>query len=274
MKEEILAKLKEFQTRLKSLKKEVSLESGHCISKSALRNAADEIATMWVEKLRSPLEHKFKLDKDLIRGTAESMKRLHILSRPNNLKSSYLKVLSAVLKQFDNRFVLPIKQTTFEVDNILDLTKIIPTLPDPDESIYLQEAIDCAAAGYRRAAIVMGWCCGIDRIQRKVIAIGFAAFNAASTKIKNQTSGKFKRWNKEFKISTLSELQMIFDNDLIIVLEGMGLIDGDQAQRLAICFQYRNHSAHPGKAPIEDPHVITFFTDINSIILQNPNFAI
>jgi hypothetical protein len=202
------------------------------------------------------------------------MKRLHVLSRPNNLGSSYISVLSAVLKQFDNRFILPIKQTAFAVDKVLDLPKIIPTLADPDESHYLKEAIDCAAAGFRRAAIVMGWCCAIDRVQRKVMSLGFSRFNTASTQIKNQTSGKFKRWNKEFKISTLSELQTVFDMDLMVVLEGMELLDGNQAERLETCFEYRNHSAHPGDAPIEDPHVITFFTDINNIILQNPKFAI
>ncbi|MHC4075080.1 MAG: hypothetical protein ACYSRZ_01520 [Planctomycetota bacterium] len=202
------------------------------------------------------------------------MKHLHVLSRPNNLKSSYLSVLSDVLKQFDNRFILPIKQTSFAVEKVLDLTKIIPTLADPDESLYLKEAIECAAAGYRRAAIVMGWCCAIDRIQRKIMSLGFSRFNSTSTKIKNQTSGKFKRWNKEFKISTLSELQTVFDTDLVVVLEGMGLIDGNQAERLETCFEYRNHSAHPGEAPIKDTHVITFFTDINTMILQNPKFTI
>jgi hypothetical protein len=120
----------------------------------------------------------------------------------------------------------------------------------------------------------MGWCYAVDRMQRKIMSLGFSRFNATSIKLKNQSSGKFKRWNKEFNISTLSELQTIFDADLIIVLEGMGLIDGNQAQRLETCFQYRNHSAHPGEAPIDDPHVVTFFNDINKIIVQNPKFAI
>ena len=274
MKQDILNSLENFRKLLRDIRKELNAHPSQRVSKKSIREAADYIATMWVEELRSPLEHKFRLDKEVIYETATAMKHLHVLSRPNNLKSSYLKIINKVLKKFDDKFLLPIKQTSFAIEKVLDLTKIIPTLLYPEESQYLQEAIDCAAAGYRRAAIVMGWCCAIDRIQRKIMSIGFSKFNAASVKLKNQNTGKFKRWNKEFNISALSELQTVFDPDLIIIIEGMGLIDGNQAQRLETCFQYRNHSAHPGEAPIDDPHVITFFTDINGIILQNPKFAI
>ena len=75
-------------------------------------------------------------------------------------------------------------------------------------------------------------------------------------------------------IKTIGELQTIFDSDLIVVMKGMGLIDGNQAQRLETCFQYRNHSAHPGEAPIDDPHIVIFFTDINNIIFQNLKLTI
>lgn len=75
-------------------------------------------------------------------------------------------------------------------------------------------------------------------------------------------------------IKTIGELQTIFDSDLIVVMKGMGLIDGNQAQRLETCFQYRNHSAHPGEAPIDDPHIVSFFTDINNIIFQNLKLTI
>jgi hypothetical protein len=274
MKPTALKKLEEFRQALRHLKQSLVALRTDRVSRVTIREAADRIATMWVEELRSPLEYRLKLDKDLIRMTAEHMRHLHVLSRPNNLKSSYLDIINSVLKRFDDKFVLPIKQTTSQIQKVLDLGKLLPSLPDPKESIYLQEALDCASAGYWRAAIVMGWCFAIDRIQKKIISLGFAKFNATSTALKNQTAGKFRRWTKEFSISTLSELQTVFDADLIIVLEGMGLLDGNQAQRLETCFQYRNHSAHPGDAPIDEPHVVTFFTDINGIIFQNPKFAV
>lgn len=274
MKAETLQKLDSFESDVRKLRKAVHSATGERITKQQLRRDAEEIATRWVEELRSPLEHKFSIGKDVIAKTSELMKRLHVLSRPNNRRQSYLDVLDAVLSRFKNKFVLPIQQTRTVVENVFDLEKLVSGLPDPDESEYLKEAVDCANARFCKAAVVLGWCAAIDRIQRKVQQVGFAAFNAASTALKNQTSGKHKRWNKEFKVATIAELQQVFDSDLIVICEGMGLLDGNQADRLiAVDFQWRNHSAHPGEAPIEDPHLLAFFTDINSIILTNPKFA-
>jgi hypothetical protein len=195
------------------------------------------------------------------------------LSRPNNRKKSYLAVISAVLRQFDDRFVLPIKQTASSIETVFDLEKLVPSLADPDESEYLREAVDCATSHYRKAAVVLGWCATIDKMQKKVMAVGFGKFNSTSKTMKAQTSGRFRRFNKEFSVGTLSELQEVFDSDLIRVLEGMGLLDGNQSERLIdTCFQYRNHAAHPGQAKIEDPHLVVFFTDINTIILSNSDF--
>lgn len=274
MKAEFIAKLRDFKDSISKLKREIAKLNTQQVSRKNLRDNAEEIASRWVEELRSPLEHKFKIEKTVIEATSEQMKKLHILSRPNNLKSSYTRCLNAILKNYDDKFILPLQQEGGEAKEVPELRRLIPNVDDPELSEYLTEAIECAEAGHYKAAIVMGWCAAIDKMQRKVLALGFNAFNAASSKVKNQKSGKFKRWNKEFNISTLSELQTVFDTDLIIVLEGMGLLDGNQSQRLESCFQYRNHSAHPGEAPIEPPHVVSFFTDITKIVIFNPEFSL
>ena len=272
MKKPILEKLEAFKSDLQLLKRELNALATPQVNRKAIRDRADAIATTWVEELRSPLEHKAKLPVDLIERTAADMKQLHILSRPSNLKTSYLTVINRTLKKFDDKFALPIKQTATEVESIFDLQKLVPALPSPDESDYLKEAVECAAAGHRRAAIVMGWCAVVDKFQQKIMRLGLDKFNATSTKIKAQTSGKYKRWNKEFNVGTLSELQTVFDSDIVIILEGMNLIDGNEAERLEICFTYRNQSAHPGAAPIADPNVVAFFSDITAIVLANHMF--
>lgn len=274
MKSTIIDALRHYKSELTTLKRDISKLETQRVSRKSLRDSAENIASKWVEELRSPLEHKFKIEKKVIEETSEQMKLLHVLSRPNNQKSSYTKCINKILKDFDNKFILPIQTESEEVNELPELQKILKTITDQDETEYLSEAISCAQSGYLKAAVVMGWCATIDRIQRKVMLLGFDKFNRTSQKIKSQTSGKFKRWNKEFNISTLSELQTVFDTDLIVILEGMELVDGNQAQRLETCFQYRNHSAHPGEAPIEPAHAVSFFVDINKIILSNEKFDI
>jgi hypothetical protein len=255
LKEELIKLLSEYKTLLKGLKGSISNLSGDRVNQRLLMDQADRIATMWVEDIRSPLEYKYQIDPIVITETSEAMKHLHQLSRPNNRKASYLKCINSVLYKFDDKFILPIKQSSGEIKSYLDIQKVLSNLQSADESLYLSEAIKCAEMGFKRAAIVMGWCAVIDRIQKTIIRIGYDTFNQTSSKMKSQTKGKYRKFNKEFCITTISELQEVFDTDLILVVEALGLLDGNQTERLMTCFQYRNHSAHPGEAPIEEPNV-------------------
>ena len=274
MKQKILSDLAKFKTNLQLLKRLVNDVPGEAVARKATRELAEAIATEWVEDLRSPLEHRFKLSVDVIAETSELMKQLHKLSRPNNRKDSYLKAIGAVLRKFDDRFVLPIQQTEVRIESLLDLEKLIPAINNKDDSAYLSEAIKCAGHGFRHAAIVLGWCAAISRLQRKLVALGLDKFNATSRRMKAKTTGNAKYFNKEFSVSTLSDLQGVFDSDLIRVIEGMDLLDGNEAERLLSNFKTRNQCAHPSDAPVEDPHLVAFFTDITRIVLTNPKFEL
>src|SRR6267143_6796343 len=115
MKVEILSKLRLFEEDLRSLRKDVKAIQIKTINVKDLRDRAEGLATRWVEELRSPLEHKFKIDSAIISHTSEDMKRLHVLSRPSNLKTSYVETLDSALNKFKDRFILPIQQMSIEV---------------------------------------------------------------------------------------------------------------------------------------------------------------
>jgi hypothetical protein len=66
----------------------------------------------------------------------------------------------------------------------------------------------------------------------------------------------------------------VFDTDLLLILEFLGLLDSNQNARLRYCFDMRNHSAHPGQAPITGENLYSFFSDISQIVLKNAKFAI
>jgi hypothetical protein len=274
MKDLILQQLQSTEDRLRQLRSVLKKSTTKAVSKKEFRDEAEALANRWVEELRSPLEHKFKLPADIIAKYATGFRQLHILSRPSNLVTSYVKCLDTLLRQFKNDLVLPVQQSPEPPSSKGQLKLIVSKLGEEDVSDYLAEAIACADNDYNRASIVMGWCATIDHIQKKLVMIGLDKFNAMSTELKKQTSGRFKRFNKEFHVTTINELQEVFDTDLLWVLEGMQLIDSNQGDRLRTCFQYRNQSAHPGEAPIGEVHINAFFNDIIEIVLANEKFAL
>lgn len=273
IKEQTLAALQAFQEQLKKLRSSVRSLKTAQVSRKEIRDSAEIVASFWVENLRSPLEYRFKLPSDVVEEFSFNIKRLFVLSRPNNQKSSYLEVIDALLDSFDDKLVLPVQTFAALPASLSSLENILATVPSGAASEYITESLRCAASANYRAAIVLAWCGVIDKLQTKVISLGYPAFNAASAQMKMATAGKFKHFNKLFSISTLSGLQEIFDNDLISVLEHMQVFDGNQADRLRTCFGYRNQSAHPGNAPIGEPHLIVFYADIVSIVLSSPAFA-
>jgi hypothetical protein len=273
MKAQVLEKLESLEARLRRLRRDVKKLGVKQVGRKNLRDDAESLANFWVEEVRSPLEHRFSLPEGVISRYADGFKQLHVLSRPNNLVTSYIKCLNGLLKSFKNDLVLPVQQSpgVSERDQLRDL---IAQVPEEDVSEYLREAAACAEQGYLRAAIVLGWCAAIDRIHKKLVDIGLNMFNAASAQMKKQTSGRFRKFNEAFAVSTLAELQEVFDGKLLWVLEGMELIDSNQGNRLRSLLQYRTQSAHPGEAPIGEVHVLAFFSDIIDIVLTGPTFSL
>lgn len=273
MKDQILEKLRKLEERLRKLRSDIKTLRVKRVSRNDLRQEAESAADFWVEELRSPLEHRFKMSSDIVAKYAEAFKKLHILSRPNNLAKSYVECLNGLLKRFKDDLILPIQQSDEPITGNAQLSEIVGKVQDGTVSEYLVEAVSCAQDGHKRAGIVMGWCAAVDQIHKKLVMLGLDKFNVTSTRMKQQDSGRFRRFNKEFKVTTLNELQEVFDTDLIWVLEGMELIDSNQGDRLRTCFQYRNQSAHPGDAPINEHHLAAFFSDIVDIVLTNPKFS-
>jgi len=90
----------------------------------------------------------------------------------------------------------------------------------------------------------------------------------------SQQQGRFKKFNSVQNVSSLSELRAVFDNVILWIIEGMALVDSNQHTRLTSCFEMRCQCAHPGEAPISPFNLMSFFSDINEIVLKNPKFVI
>jgi hypothetical protein len=158
--------------------------------------------------------------------------------------------------------------------SISGLAKILENAME-EEKEYLNEALGCAKYSFCRASMVLVWSAAINRMQRVVEKLGFSEFNKKSVEMKNIRKGRFNRFQKSFNVNSLSELRAsVFDTDLLWVLEYWGLIDANQHDRLLNCFTMRNNAAHPGEAKINELNLASVFSDLKTIVFDNPKFKL
>lgn len=235
------------------------------------RNKAEELADIWFNNFCGKISHP-NIDNAILETITNAFCDILALSRKPNRVSSFVAKFNVVYPSIFTDIYLIYRKKPIN-SSPLDLSEYIDRL-SLDENTYLKEAINCCNAGYLKASIVLGWCATIDRIHKKIESIGFEKFNSISVKMKNQTDGRFKKFNKPQNVSSLSDLRAVFDSDLLWIIEGMGLIDINQHTRLSSCFDMRCHSGHPGEAPITKYNTASFFSDICEIVLVNEKFAI
>jgi hypothetical protein len=266
--------LVKLQEDLRALGRAVKAETASSISRQSIRAEALRLGQSWFSEVRPAIEGSVIPVQTLDRY-GKGFQRLVKISSPNNLKTSYLDTLEGLTKKFKAEILLPLQTAPPpppRETSVFD--EMFASLGDADvDDAYLKEAIDCARADFIRAAAVMGWCAAIARIHRTVEKTGFQKFNVASAMMASQTQGRFKKFNRPQNVLSLSDLQLVFDTDVLWILEGMQAIDANQHARLRSCFDLRNHSAHPGEAPVTDYNLLSFFSDIIEIVLKKPKFA-
>jgi hypothetical protein len=173
-----------------------------------------------------------------------------------------------------NEIIVPVVTSPGQIIGTSGLAKLIENATE-EEKKYFEEALGCASRGFLRASVVLGWCGAVRRIHKVIEKIGFAKFNKASMQAEKRKDGRFKRFSKHFNVQSLSELEAtVFDNDLLWVIEFMGLIDANQHERLTVCFTMRNNAGHPGEAPITPENLISFYSDLKTMIFDNPKLKL
>jgi hypothetical protein len=169
---------------------------------------------------------------------------------------------------------LPIQTRPTETSKVSLLGELLKDLRDTEECEYLTEAVACARYNFFRASANLGWCAAIDRIHRTIEKHGFANFNVASAKMASETKGRYKKFNQVQNVSSVSELREVFDNVILWIIEGMGLIDSNQHTRLRSCFELRCQCSHPGDAPVTEYNLLSYYSDLNEIIFKSSKFAV
>jgi hypothetical protein len=265
--------LNSFLTDLKALRSDIRKEDVRTIGKQNLRQRANQLSRDWFSKYRDPINRRGVVSTTMLEELNQSFSRLLRLSSPSNLRESYLDVLNGITRSFKNDIIVPLAQNpvSSKSPQFAELVGDTAQMPEAD---YLDEAIQCADSGFFRAAAVLGWSAGVYRLRLKIAEIGFDIFNTESVRISGITSGRFKRFNKRFNVSSMNEMNEVFDTDLLWILEGMELIDLNEHTRLKSCFDLRCQSAHPGDAPVTPFNLLSFFSDLKEIIFKNEKFQI
>jgi hypothetical protein len=256
--------------RAKALRRTLRSHAPKLVARKSLRDEARSLGSLWhQEVLPKTGSH---IQPEALQRYSDAFTRLIRLSEPNNQVKSYLEALDAITKPFQEDFLIPARQGAFVSSPSSEFDAFLASITDSIEGEYFAEAIACAKHGYLRAAVVLGWSAAIDRIHRSIEAIGFQKFNNASIQMAGQQAGRYKKFNQKQNVDSLSDIREVFDNVILWIIEGMGLIDTNQHTRLRSCFDMRCHSAHPGEAPITTYNLLSFFSDLDQIVFKNPKF--
>lgn len=272
MKDTVVSALNEHLTAVSALRNAVAKEAAPLLRKKSLQDDARTISRQWFDTTRG---HALTmgLTAAQLQPYDELFKALLTYSGAPNRRASYLKTLDGIRKTYRKELIQFVEVSQHRADNGPNIEPYLEGIPDTEKA-YLLEAKKCAAQGCLRAAIILGWCATIDRIHRKIMAVGFDRFSKATEEMKARDFGRFKRFMKSYRIETLSELREVFDTDILWIVEYLSLIDSNQHERLRHCFTMRNNSAHPGEAPITGENLYSFYSDVTSIVLKNKAFDV
>lgn len=249
------------------------------VANKQIKEAINDFSAEWFSEYTNRL-HLYGVSQEVLGKYNNIFKELLKLSSSNSRRNSYIKQMEIIKQNYNNEIIIFLQinayqQSVPEIDKLSkEVKELFGKIEDKEENEYLSEALGCWEKGFYKAAVVLMWCATIDRIHKVIELVGFDQFNQTSEYMKEQTSGRYKRFNKSQNVHSISELRMVFDSDVLAILEGMQMIDVNQKTRLISCFEMRCHSGHPGEAPITKYNVLSCFSDVVEIIFTNTRFSL
>jgi hypothetical protein len=269
----IVDDLKDICNDLKKLRTDIKNENADRINKNSLRTRTEGLACLWFANIEIIIGNFGFVSREQIDYYHNNFTRLLKISSPANRKSSYLDILSQILTTFKDDLIIPF-MTNPEIKEINKYESLFSEFCNIPEYDYLYESIGCAGHGFYRASTVLGWSAVVYRFHSIIEKIGFDNFNSTTMRLFNEKNGRFKRFDKKYSVTDRNGLILVLDNDLLWILEGLQLIDLNEHTRLRGCFDLRCQAAHPCNAPITEPNLLSFYSDIKEIVFKNTKFNI
>jgi hypothetical protein len=262
--------LADFEKSLRFLLASVRKAKIRYVRRADIQVSAKGISTTWFQRFDPYLEG-YDISAKTKEKYAGFFRRLLALSSKGSQSSSYISLIDQILSDFNDDISIPIWRSSSKGVSVSILYKMIAVATE-EEKDYLQEALGCAKLSYLRAATILTWSATMHRIHKVVEKIGFPVVSQKSQEIKKNPSSRYKRFSSPFDVHSMTEMQLVFDNVLLWVMEYMQLIDGNQHDRLEICFMMRNNSGHPGEGKITEPNFHSFCSDVYEFVFANSKF--
>jgi hypothetical protein len=198
--------------------------------------------------------------------------KLH-LNRPSNA-SSQLGALSRGLKKrllkdskgyrltSDARDLVAAKLKPVHAPKeiLAELKALQAKISDPQQKIFLQEALVCFANEAYRASIVMAWNLAYHHVTSRIFDQHLADFNA---RLKIQFA-------KETEIKLFTDFEDMKESIFIAVVKGGSLVTSATAKTMKAKLDIRNSAAHPSSTVISPITAEEVITDLVKNILLRP----
>ena len=170
----------------------------------------------------------------------------------------------------------PLKPTKKQQTLLEDVRKQFETTSTPfsvQEKSYIAEALSCLENDCYKAATIMIWASGIDRILAFLEkGANLADFNAASSAMATIANAPYKHFVKNFQKNAASvDAIRLSANDrhLLAYVNYKAFITGTQFKKLNKNYEVRCDCAHPTDISISANEVISIFENVQSLILNN-----
>ncbi len=272
-KDEFIKSLQQIENDIKRLSKIITNHNQSQIRHQPTKDQVLKLARDWFENIERQLTF-YNVRPETIAKYHQLFDTLLQMGFKDASKARYISIMEQLRSSFNEDLTVGVIKFTGDISNFAQLDEILASLTEIEKPL-MKEAIDCAKNGYLRASAVLGWAATVNRLHKTVEKMGFNTFNQKSREMNDIDEGRYKRFKKTFHVVNMAELQAtVFDNDLLWVLEYCEFIDNNQHDRLSMCFVMRNNSAHPGESLIKEENITSFYSDLKTIIFDNPKFRL
>jgi hypothetical protein len=270
-KDKVIQSLRGLQEGILSIQSIIQRTKTVLLSPEVFGKEIDWAVNLWADQVEKEIP-RFEIEETVVTRYRDDLRKLHSLSSKRNKRTSHQKVIKALLANFHADLVQPV-MFHGETNASEEIRKIIAGIPYPDQKGYLEEALRCIEADCKRATAVLGWSAAMHHIHSKIEEIGFTEFNTEATAL-TKKGGRFKHFRGFAQIDSISDLREISDRGILTVLDGMGLLESNQRTRLESCLDLRIQGSHPGDAEITMPNLVSFFSDLSTLVFNNPKLKV